>query len=229
MAFPDIAFAIPIEIHGMLKIGRGNELGVAHRASPGAIHGFRRDVAILEDLEGGKKLRPAEVGAPPFKGKGRQRPDDIPAAGEGSVMGLKPPDRRKHFPLNAIFCFETVKQGAVCRKLGFPIGLAFVRKRRTQIVPDGSHEFRLLLVELQHLHIKGDALERRIEGPGTDSRLKHLCAECCQPCCKAILHLRRHHHVIRHRRHLLRLHRCACQSCHTCSQSRYEIAGRKET
>ncbi|MNP74848.1 hypothetical protein D3C76_1717880 [compost metagenome] len=71
-AVPDIPSAIAIEIHRMGVVGGRNELGLAHGAGPRAAHGFRLDVAVLDDLQSGDQLVLGELGAAPLVGQGGQ-------------------------------------------------------------------------------------------------------------------------------------------------------------
>jgi hypothetical protein len=88
-----IAPAVTIEIDGQPPIGGGDELGLTEGAGPRAVQVFQRQVAAVDELQGGDQFASPEIGAPAAgTGHRRQRVRQVVAAGFPAVIGLDAPD-----------------------------------------------------------------------------------------------------------------------------------------
>src|SRR5215468_2039951 len=75
-AVDEVAFAVAVEVHRELQIGRGQELGLPDLACPIAAQFARRHVAALDDAKQSEKLAAELVGPAAVVSEGGNRSDD---------------------------------------------------------------------------------------------------------------------------------------------------------
>ena len=106
---PDVAAPVTVEINRMGVVGGRDELRLAHGASPGAEHLLRRDVALLQNLQGGNQLRVGKPRATTFVGESGQRVDHRLAALELPEVAFHAPHRHQRLPVNAITLLDALQ------------------------------------------------------------------------------------------------------------------------
>ena len=170
-AFPDIAPAIAVKIHGQtFKIAR-HELRLAHGASPGTAHAIGADVAIIQNTQSGDQFI-AKIGCTaPFPGKRRQCFNHAKAAGIAAVIRLHTPNRHNHRRGYMVTRFNTAEQISVFRHQAPPILDARWRQHDpVAIIFPGQPGFRLAPVQFNDTLIGLDAgkrlIERCVRNPG---------------------------------------------------------------
>jgi hypothetical protein len=93
---PEVLAAVSVPVHRVGLIGGGHELHVAHGSGPGALHGSRRDVPPLEDVQGVQQLGAKERPAAVVVGQGGQGGGYGVAAQVLAVVGLQAPEGHQH-------------------------------------------------------------------------------------------------------------------------------------
>ncbi len=183
---PDVTLAVAVEVHGILVVGGRDELGLAHGAGPGADHEGGRNVAVLENLQGGEQLGVGEFRAASFIGEGRQGADHVLVAHVRTVVALHAPDRHHRIRIHRIARVDFAEDARMLRQARLALANAQRIEGAFQVLPYRSGEFRLAAVGFDHGGIGLDAGEGAIEGLRIDSTGQRLLTEGVTPLFEAL-------------------------------------------
>ena len=169
-------------------IGCRDKLRVAHGASPGPGHGFRRNIAPLQNLERSEQLLTPELGATTIIGERRESLGHPVVAHESAIAGFQPPDRNQHFLVHAIAVLKTAKQCSIGAEFLLTVRDSCVGYGRCQIVPHRPHKLRLIIVRIDHFRVRAHAPHRSVKDGARNSCCQRFLAEVSQPACKSLVY-----------------------------------------
>ena len=185
---PDIAAAIAIEVHGVALVGGGDELGLAHRAGPGALHALWLHVTLLEDRERGEQLVVGELRAATFVGEGCQRADHAHVAGIGAEVAFHAPDGDQGVALHAVALLDAAQGLGMLGEQALAIAHTLQGSRAIQVFPHRPGELRLALVGTDHRRVGSHPGKGALEGGAVDAGSQRLAAKAVAPLAEALLH-----------------------------------------
>ena len=111
LAPPEVLIAVPIHINRIVAKGCGDELRHAHGTCPRARQLIRTNIAASEHIEHGIELFCAKFLAAAFKGKCRERVDNIMIALNAAIAALKPPNGGEYIAVNGVERGDLIKIG----------------------------------------------------------------------------------------------------------------------
>ena len=166
---PQVALAVAVEIHRMLVIGGGHELGLAHGAGPGTDHAIAGYIAVLQDLQGGQQLSTPEALAATVIGQGGEGADYAVATDIVTEVALQAPDGHQDLRFDAILLLDTLQHGVVLGQQYSAAADAAGGDGTVEIFPHRASELGLTAVCLEHRRVRGDASEYAIEQRRVDA------------------------------------------------------------
>ena len=167
----DVATAVALKVDGQPEEGRGHELRLPERPGPGAVELVGRHVAAIDDFQRRHQFR-AEIAGPLAEaGKRRQRLHERALAHLRAEIQFDAPDRRENVAADAIGLFRPSQRARFPSHRRLAVGDPLVIDEGGHIVPDRGLELGLILLEIEHLHIRRKAAEGCVEGRARDAGL----------------------------------------------------------
>ena len=157
----------PVEIDGQALVGGGDELGLPEGAGPRPVELVERQVATVDQLEGGDQLAAPEFRPPPAQAdQRRQGMGQEIAAGFPAVVGFDPPHRRDHVAIDAVAPLGRPQHIVISGHHRAAVADPLFVDQEAEIVPDRYLEFGLGLRQAQDLLVR----LRPVESGGRDRR-----------------------------------------------------------
>ncbi len=138
---------------------------------------FRRDVALVDDLERVDELFAEELAAALVVGERRQGVDHRIAAEVIAVIAFEPPERDEEARRDAVFVPDPVQELRMHPQHLLAARDARLVDAQVDVAPEGLREFGLLAVQLDDLGDERGRQKRRVQSLRRDAEAERLLAK----------------------------------------------------